>query len=161
MLTLLNNQFFKLTASFFLLFSSYVSASQQIWPTFQDPVAQVRSASTAFQSTFNQKDADGLGVFYAKTATLKLDQSLPAHYRSNIVEAWRAGFEQGVENLQLEIIEIKRTGFRKVVEAGNYVLTINTPNGPIEQTGTYTVGWRVHPFGVKPPNIIFDFVNAN
>ncbi|WP_325893043.1 YybH family protein [Grimontia sp. NTOU-MAR1] len=154
-------QFLIVITSFFFVFSGFVSASEQRWIKPMDPVGQVTNASQVFQETYNQKDAEKLGHFYAKTATLKLDQNPSVHYRDNIVQAWRAGFEQGVDNLQLEPIEIIRTGFRKVVETGNYVLTINTPDGAIQQTGSYTVLWRVHPFGIKPPKIIFDVVNAN
>lgn len=117
----------------------------------------VRKASQKFVQFFNKKDANRLGTFYDGKGALKLPDQKAVAGRGNVIAAWYQGFRQGLDALTLRITKlIDIGGF--VLENGTYVLFINTPNGRMKQTGTYSVYWKCHKG--RNPKIVFDAIDA-
>ncbi|MEO0425198.1 MAG: DUF4440 domain-containing protein [Pseudomonadota bacterium] len=121
---------------------------------------RVAAASAAFVDVFNQLDSEGLGEFYAENGTLKLPNAPAVNGEDDIVEAWQGGFDAGLAGLEL-VSTFEAVSNRKVLENGSYLLTINTPDGPIVQSGTFAVLWRAPRNEDRPPVIIFDTIDAD
>lgn len=123
--------------------------------------ARVAEASGDFVTAFNNNDAATLAKFYKRVSVLKLPGA-PAVYGKQAIEAtWQGGFDQGITGVTLSISQIDQIAKRKVLENGTFVLDINTPNGLIQQEGTYSVMWHVPRSPNKRPKIIFDTIDAN
>ena len=128
--------------------------------------ATVRSASMKFVENFNSQDAEALGFFYTQSASLKLPDLPAVSGRQDIRSAWQAGFDAGLGQLELTVESIEDIALGKVLENGTFVLEINTPDGLLVQTGTYSVQWEYNPFlfyyfRIVLPQIDFDAIDAS
>lgn len=154
----------KMIAVLTLLFAVLGAQSGLAWKTHTDlssNVERVEAASAEFVERFNAQDSEALGNFYARAGALKLPGQ-PAVFGPDTAEAtWQGGFDAGLDFLNLEIVSLEPVGFRKVLENGTYELTIQTPEGPLLQTGTYAVMWRVPPVPGWAPKILFDTIDAD
>ncbi len=121
---------------------------------------RVAAASAAFVEAFNQQNSEALGDFYVANGTLKLPNALAVNGLDAIVESWQGGFDAGLAALELSST-FEPISARQVLETGSYVLTINTPDGPISQSGTFAVLWRAPVSPNREPLIVFDTIDAD
>ena len=124
-------------------------------------VARVAHASETFVELFNSNDSEALGDLYVANGSLKLPGALVVDGRQNVIDAWQAGFDAGLDSLVLDVDSLRASGPRRVLESGSYELTIETPDGPFVQVGTYAVLWRVPANRHRSPRIIFDTIDAD
>ena len=122
---------------------------------------RVAQASAEFVERFNAKDSQALGRFYTHGGVLKLLNQLALSGRDNVAAAWQGGFDAGLDFLELNVEVLEMADGRRALESGTYALTIQTPGGPILQTGTYAVHWRVSPNPFRRPRITFDAIDAD
>ena len=120
-----------------------------------------RQTSAEFVHKFNVGDSAALAKLYVREGVLKLPNQLGLNGRDAVASAWQAGFDAGLSNLALDVEVLQRVGDRRVLESGTYRLEIRTPNGVIEQTGTFAVLWKVPWNPGRPPRIIFDAIDAD
>jgi len=143
-----------------VLFAQFMlSTSAFAW--YGNNIDRVAEASANFVEVFNNKDSDGLGQIYTRNGIVKLPNSPAVSGRDNVAAAWQAGFDAGLDSLVLEGGSFDIVGHNRVLENGTYELTIQTPNGPIVQVGTFSVLWRVPNNPNKAPKIIFDTIDAD
>ncbi|MEO0973785.1 MAG: DUF4440 domain-containing protein [Pseudomonadota bacterium] len=145
------------TLALVLLTAAQTAWAEDYWDPNTDRVA---AASAAFVDAFNQLDSEALGDFYVDNGTLKLPNSLAVNGVEAIVESWQGGFDAGLAGLELSST-FESISNRQVLENGSYVLTINTPDGVILQSGTFTVLWRAPRNPNLEPLIIFDTIDAD
>ena len=136
-----------------------LSASAFAW--HDTNLERVAEASAQFVENFNEKNSAALGPLYTHNGILKLPGALAVSGRHNVVETWQGGFDAGLDFLVLTVESLTPVGPNKVLENGLYELTIQTPNGPIVQTGTFSVLWRVPRNPHRSPKIIFDAIDAD
>lgn len=142
-----------------LLVQLFLSSTAAAWDDTN--IERVAQASATFVENFNDKNSAVLGPLYTFNGILKLPGALAISGRQNVVNAWQGGFDAGLDFLELTIENLSNIGHRKVLENGTYALTIQTPNGAIVQTGTYSVLWRVPYHPNRSPKIIFDTIDAD
>ena len=128
-------------------------------------VEAVRDASSTFVEAFNDQDVRRLGRLYWFDATLKLPDAPATNGRKAIKQAWQGGFDNGLSNLTLTDLVYEDVSRGKVVETGNYELEINTPDGTLLQSGTFSVQWEYNwylyrYFGLVRAKIDFDTIDA-
>lgn len=122
---------------------------------------RVRDASELFVETFAENDAAQLARYYKRNGVLKLPNVPALAGRDAVQSAWQNGFDNGIQSVQLFITSLDEIGANKVLENGTYILDIETPNGIIQQEGTYSVLWAVPRKQHRMPKIIFDTIDAN
>lgn len=146
-----------------ILFAAFALMSSSAALAEDSPCeAAVREASSNFVTAFNEQDTKSLGKFYRFDGVLKLPDQPAVSGRESIRSAWQGGFDNGLGSLKLEITNLDDLGFNKVLESGTYKLAINTPDGPLLQTGTYSVMWvcRYTWRGKLRTKILFDTIDA-
>ena len=124
-------------------------------------VERVEQAIEGFVTDFNAKDVEALRARYAPDAVLKLPGAPAVGGRDAVAAAWAGGFDNGLDALVLDVTSFDEAGKERFLESGTYELTIQTPDGPIVQTGTYAVLWAVPRSPKKAPTIMFDTIDAN
>ena len=127
----------------------------------RSPLERVAEASASFVDDFNTSDAEALGSYYTRNGMLKLPGAFAVAGRDDVVDAWQAGFDAGLDFLVLSVESLEVVGERRVLENGTYALTIQTPDGTIVQEGTFSVLWRVPDDDDRRPRIVFDAIDAN
>ncbi len=159
------NNLLKIKSSLVLLFGLIIFSSGAFatngYAYYQTNVDRVWDASAEFVEVFATNDSRKLGKFYKRNGILKLPNASAISGRHNVASAWQAGFDQGIRSVALNIISIEEAGRNKVLENGTYVLDIETPNGIIQQEGTYSVLWVVPKRMDRRPKILFDAIDAN
>lgn len=113
-----------------------LSAPSFAW--YDRHLERVEDASELFVENFNKKDSAALGEFYTRSGALKLPGTSAVAGRHNVVDAWQAGFDGGLDFLVLKAEGVRRTSRNTVLENGRYELTIQTPGGSIIQRGTFS-----------------------
>ena len=124
-------------------------------------IPRVAQASAMFVERFNAKDSAALKRLYTRNGVLKLPNALAISGNQNVANAWQGGFDAGLDFLVLSVESLTSAGNNKVLENGTYELTIQTPDGPIVQAGTFSVLWRVPDDLHRSPRIMFDAIDAN
>ena len=124
-------------------------------------IPRVAQASATFVERFNAKDSAALKRLYTRNGVLKLPNALAISGNANVANAWQGGFDAGLDFLVVSVDSLTSAGNNKVLENGTYELTIQTPDGPIVQTGTFSVLWRVPDDLHRSPRILFDAIDAN
>ncbi|MEL7371928.1 MAG: hypothetical protein AAFN74_23590 [Myxococcota bacterium] len=123
-------------------------------------IERVQTESSKFVVLFNEGKADALGEIYVSRGVLKLPNLRAVGGRENVVETWRNALRV-LGNLSLFSLQYEQQGDNRVLETGEYRLEISTPDGIIEQRGTFAVTWRVPRNRRAKPRILFDAIDAN
>ncbi len=141
-----------------LLLGGTARAEDSTWAS--GPIDRVQTRSAQFVRFFNRADADALGDFYVRRGVLKLPNQRAVGGRSAVVETWRNALRV-LGNLSLFALQYEDQGHGRVLETGEFRLEIRTPDGLLEQRGTFAVTWRVPRNPRAQPRIIFDAIDGN
>ena len=105
------------------------------------------SARRAFSAAMRRGDARAVGAAYSIDATLIAPAAEVLHGRPAIEAFWRTGLEAGVNDVELEAIDVRHQG-DVAVEVGRYALHVVQERGAaIIDRGRYLLVHRVESDG--------------
>ena len=107
----------------------------------------IEAGRAAFVTAMRAGDAQAAATIYADDAVLMVPAVDVVHGRSAIERFWRIGLDAGIQDVQLDVLEISRAG-DVVVEIGAYALRLVSERGiPVEDRGKYLTVHRVQTDG--------------
>ncbi|HJP89254.1 MAG TPA: SgcJ/EcaC family oxidoreductase [Candidatus Limnocylindrales bacterium] len=107
----------------------------------------IEAGRAAFVTAIRAGDAAAAAHVYSDDALLLAPAADVVHGRQAIERFWRIGLEAGIQDVQLDVLEISGTG-DVVVEIGAYALRLVSERGtPIEDRGRYLTVHRVQTDG--------------
>ena len=118
----------------------------------------IRDLDVAFSQAAQDRDAAAFGLFFAENATQLPPNSPPLSGRAAIQEA-AAGLLGAGADLRFETVDVKvSTSGDLAFSRGNYFLSLETPDGLIQDEGSYIEVWEKVAGGWK---IIADIYNSD
>jgi uncharacterized protein (TIGR02246 family) len=103
----------------------------------------IESGRVAFLTAMRAGDAHSAATIYADDAVLMAPAADLVHGRSAIERFWRMGLEAGIQDVQMDVLEITRAG-DVVLEIGAYALRLVSERGAaVEDHGKYLTVHRV------------------
>jgi uncharacterized protein (TIGR02246 family) len=117
----------------------------------QDPTSEVgphlASARRAFMAAMRRGDARALGETYSRDATLVAPAAAVLQGRPAIEAFWRTGLQTGVNDVELDVIDVRLQG-DVAVEVGRYALHVALDRGAtVVDRGHYLIVLRLDPDG--------------
>ena len=116
--------------------------------------AQDTAVVEAAQALWEEAFATGDGAKVAEMAFTEDARLLPpgepmVEGREAIAQYWQAGFDAGVEDLQLDLISVEMVGDDTMIETGTWAVTVPTEDGATMQVGGESlVIWKREADGV-------------
>jgi uncharacterized protein (TIGR02246 family) len=98
----------------------------------------IAEARAAFVAALSDGDTTAVARMYADDARLVAPSAELVEGREAIEAFWRAGLEVGVRELELDAIDLDRTGC-VAYEVGTYVLRVESEGGPVVDSGKYVL----------------------
>lgn len=105
--------------------------------TLIDPRATILALERRFQDALRAGDVAGLvDGFYADDAQFHAPNAPPAVGKTTVHGAIQSLVDGGLQSLSLETIDVGGRG-DTLWNRGRYTLRMQTPDGPVEDVGTY------------------------
>lgn len=105
-------------------------------PTVQEAI---ETTDRAFESNFNQHNAEGMARLYTEDGQLLPPGSDVVSGRDDIAAFWQQIFEMGVANAQLDTVEVEDHG-ETAIEVGQF--TLSAADDQTIDHGTFVVIWK-------------------
>lgn len=100
---------------------------------------EIEDADRAFESNFNDHDADGMASLYTQDGQLLPPGSDVVAGRDDIAAFWQEVWDVGVETAELETMEVEDHG-ETAIETGRFRL--GDAGGDAVDRGTFLVVWK-------------------
>lgn len=117
-----------------------VAPAAEAAPAPAAPPAELTAAEAASLQAWNQDDPAALAMYFTENATAVENDTMRFNGRAEIQANWLANALPVLSNLQTQEVRWEPVGqdFRS---AGRYTVTVTTPEGTSQGSGTYESMW--------------------